>query len=115
MKIAKDISPRTVAMELGISTNRISEILSKFQGTGSVSDQPRTSCIRKLQHWMIRKLVSTTKYQPKKTARQDQCYLSNLVLVDAKKCIIRQHEVKKSALTKIHLKSRLSWLKSYEL
>ena len=57
-KIAKHMNQRAIVKELGISRSSISEILSKFQGTGSVSNRPRWGCPRNMQH---RKLTWTAK------------------------------------------------------
>ena len=80
VKMSKNISQRAIAKKLGISRSCISEILSKFQDSRSVSDRSRCSRPRKLQHRMVRKL----KAKPKKTAEQvmDEGDLSNLVSVD---------------------------------
>ena len=62
MKLDKNISQWAIAKEL--------TILSKFQGTGSVSDRPRCARARKLHYKMVRKLIRKVKVESKKTARQ---------------------------------------------
>ena len=107
-----------IAQELGISKSSISDILLKFQSTGSISARPTCGHPRKLQ---VQKLMRIVKVSVKKIARQvvDVYNLCNLVSVDTTKHIFREQGVKqciianKLALWK-PLKARLSWLRRYE-
>ena len=85
VKMAKNMNQQIIIKDLRISTSDISEILSKFQGTGSVLDWPRCDYPWKFQQQrMVQKLTRTAKDQLKKTARQvmDECNLSNLASAD---------------------------------
>lgn len=55
-----------IIAELLNSRGDISEILSKFQSTGRVSDQPRRRHTQKLQQEIVQKLISTAKTQPQR-------------------------------------------------
>ena len=74
----------------------------KPQGTGSVSNQPRCGCLRKLQQKMIQKLIRLAKAQPKKTARQemDKSNLFNLVSVNTTKHIFREYKLRRCIAAK---------------
>ena len=97
------------------SRSGISEILSNFQGNGSGSDRTRCGCSRKRQHRMVPKLIWRTKGQSKKIAKKvkDVCNLTDLVTQSA---LIKKYELNGwiAALTKKHLKGRLSQLEKYE-
>ena len=90
VKMAKNMSQRAIVKEFGISKSRISEILPRFQGTGSILNQPGYGCSQNLQHRKVGKLIKIAKAQPKTTARQvmDECVLFSLVSVDTTEHIL---------------------------
>ena len=94
--MAKNTSLRAIVKLLGISRSGNSEILWKFQSSGSVSDQTRWGHLRKILHEMRQKLIKIAKYQSKKAAKQgmDKYNLSNLVSVDTIKIIRQEYEQK---------------------
>ena len=97
VKMFKNMRQRTIPKKLRILRSANSEILSKFQGTGNVSDRPRCGHPWKLLYTVVQKLISTVKTQPKKTTKlvMDECDLSNLVSVDTSEWILQEHKMKR--------------------
>lgn len=84
----KIVSWQTIAKKLRISRSSIWEILSKFQGTESVSDQSKCDCPKMLQHRMVWKLIRRIKTHLKKTGNGQL----GLVQFGATKCITWEYK-----------------------
>lgn len=121
--LKRNMSQRQVATELGISRGAVRGIGEKIATAKNVLDRKRSGRPSKLDSRDKRKLMRTSRKNPKLTARQvlSESGVTTLVSVDTAKRILRSGGLrgyvaaKKPALTRKHLKKRLEWSKQHML
>ena len=121
VELLKTKSQREIVEDLQISRGAVRGIVRKYQQTNSVQDRRKSDRPSKLDIWDRRALVRTSKVNPKFTARQvlHESAITTPVSTDTVKRVLRDSglkgciAIKKPALSKRHIKNRITWAKQH--